>query len=174
MIDLHQCLRQRCRHGASVIARELRMLSKGPAWKVRAQGRQVSGLLVLLTAVFAVLMMLAAGSAQACPRNDSQADVKSANASVIQVHRLLPITSAVVKSAPAKPAPIDHRGCCGATHSGCAGLAGGCCPACFSAVHDMHASLDLERGPSGHAVGKQAASLSRGPPPDFRPPRHFA
>ena len=153
------------------IAREPRMLGKVPAWKFRPRRPCGARLPVLLTAVFAVLMMMAVGSAQACPLSDRQAGVESAGASVIQAHRLGPIASAGLKTAPAKLGQIDQQGCCGGNHSECAAFAGGCGTACFAAIDSPHVVFGLEHGPSCRAVGKQGACVTRRPPPDFRPPR---
>ena len=150
-----------------------RMTSRAPAWRLGPRGREGCRLLILLVAGLVVFMAIATGSAEACPRSEGRTDLTSASAPVTQAHRFVSPASPVLKSAAGPIRQIQLRGCCGDTHSECAGHASGCCASCFTAIHDPLVGYDLERGAGDCFVGNHEMCVSRHPPPNFRPPRNL-
>lgn len=127
----------------------------------------------LFLAGLAMLMMLMAGSAEACPKG------KEASGSVSVVHHKVkhPIATKWVTSAPMLAKDLSQTGgqCCrGGCYFHCIGCVSVCCSAFSAAIDAAGSSLVLLDGSIIHILIQQSEMISTRPPPDFRPPRHIA
>jgi hypothetical protein len=129
------------------------------------------GLAGMAAAAFWLVMLLAPGESQACPRGDSASpDEKAAAAAVYEIAEEIIFVASAPPSRRAEQ--VDGFDCCG--H--CSGIdcSNGCCSTCSPAFLTFNPTLVPDYVLYAYLLPLQVGIVHRKPPPDFRPPRPFA